>query len=68
MLLKPFGATYHESGKSYKQGFINLKLARVDASTKSSKRFKVEICFICVFLRIDGVLFPRSLRPWQLTL
>lgn len=41
VLLKPFGATYHESGKSYKKGFINLKLARVDASTKSPKRFKI---------------------------
>jgi hypothetical protein len=41
ILLKAFGATYHESGKSYKKGFINLKLARIETGSKSLRRFKV---------------------------
>ena len=41
LLLKPFGATYHESGKSYKKGFINLKLARIETGSKSDRRFKI---------------------------
>lgn len=41
VLIKPYVATYHESGKSYKKGVINLKLARVEASAKSTRRFKV---------------------------
>jgi hypothetical protein len=41
LLLKPFGATYHESGKSYKKGFINLKLARIELGSKSQRRFKI---------------------------
>jgi len=41
VLLKAFSATYHESGKSYKKGFINLKLARIETSAKSDRRFKV---------------------------
>lgn len=43
VLVKPFLATYHESGKSHKKGFINLKLARVESSSKSGKRFKVRV-------------------------
>lgn len=41
ILLKPYGATYHESGRHFKKGFINLKLARVESSSKSQKRFKI---------------------------
>lgn len=48
LLLKKFVATYHESGKSYKKGFINLKLARVERSAKSAKRFKI-ITPMCVY-------------------
>ncbi len=40
ILLKAFGASYHESGKSYKKGFINLKLARIETGSKSLRRFK----------------------------
>lgn len=40
-LLKPNLATYHESKKHHKKGFINLKLARVEIDAKSEKRFKI---------------------------
>ncbi len=53
VMVKPFLATYHESGKSYKKGFINLKLARVEPSSKSGKRFKVRFMQrICSVLEI----------------